>query len=555
MIDNIFNPFMNIPTVPYTTYYEFDKFKAISNNDENTFVVTNYYGLYTEGSNLPLLLKVAGVRQFQKSTTYYPQTVAVPFETVPEIPIGSVWVNGIPCKQYDFKTYHFSISNDDIFYLKDTESVDWGVYPNKIKSCFYFERNGITFIVPNILFFNCYYGASKEFSYRLLTENWDNLNEYLQLNYVNPTSKNRVVLPNNFVKLDSYLLGYLKDNTKTQQIVKRIRASISTRLVIGQKEMIYLPNLEIWHDEKIPIEFKGFTVSNNTVLCTEFTGIGYPSIHYDIDNIESVQTADDEEGNVIPIHAEHQRHAKEDELLNIVNNQVDNRETRIVHRYINDFGAKDRIKTYTIKVSSRKSDKRVNIPETQPVNFSAGNRICSGGETGSIRAYVGQGGENENPKDLNYLDELVQDMINNNIDFIPYLIDKNGTLIQSNDKTEYKTQLGVMNFPLIISILRLKYEDKDYVIIDCEPVDNYTASALIIEVPNERFFNGSIYFISKSNDEITLSTILASMKRNHGLPYSSKYSSFERLQKTIRIERVKHSNSSLVMRALAKIRN
>lgn len=572
-----YNPFERYSIVPFCTDFCLEILQTNATHD-NQFIVTNYFSFINKGSNTPLLVKIAGVFKSNIKNHFFEyKEILVPFEVTSEIPIGSIWVNGICTQKYDFPVYQLYFSNDDLFYLESSNpefrkkeieqniktipSVDWGDYSASHKSCVYLKNDNITFIIPNLMLFNSYFGSSKTFSNALLSLSWESLEKRLRLDYENPTAPENIILPYGFIKNDAILVSYIKNNHKTRNLIYFLNNSIITKYQDG-KEIFYLPNIKLWHDETINFKFHGVEIAKNTVLCTEIIGMSFPTQETVI--IDYEESIPEKSNNITIIsNGEHERNIKQNEVIKIAaQSSIDNRHTRIANIYIDDFGTSNIIKKNIIQVAEKDKNRNIKEAEKIPDNFTTGERLGTGGDTGRVRTHLVHDDEAAvtTQEKTNYLDKLVQDFYEIGIDFTPYLVGINGELKQSTNMQEYKTQLNQSKFPYIICILRFQHMGNDYVMIDCEPDDIYSTSALIVEVPNDNFFKpvasklGYDWAVSK-NDEIRLPNIIATMAENSGLPYDKKTSSFKLLQDKIKIERVKHgSASNWVSYALAKIK-
>lgn len=306
----IYSKFEDRLIVPYKTsvrireyikrYNESRGYKAFKDDDD--YVVT-YYGFLTTNrgrDNSQILIKVAflNLSLARNSGKEYQSTLELPFNFILKMPIGSIWRNGICRSRYQFSEIELTLNDETTKYqpeslkikeLRDRIDQNYsGLLVNSNLSMISTEYSeSQTLLIHPLTFFNAHYGYSTEIKRVFLTSIWGNEDlPKLQgdntvigrclLNQDNENLENAVYLPSRFVKRDAVLLHFLKTNTYSREIVRKLVSNVRSQSANDYgNHKIDLP-VEPWHTDPIQIRCRVMGLDANTVLCTQITGISEP---------------------------------------------------------------------------------------------------------------------------------------------------------------------------------------------------------------------------------------------------------------------------------------
>lgn len=536
------------------------------------------------------LVNVSSLNEFYIS-------VNVPLECISQMPIGSIWKDGKSSEKFSFNSdscslrqaeYLESITNNiSYIYINDADQTNVAIcdllrqaYPITLfdgKSTFLdhntllvvdSEKENKKVIIHPLMFFNAHYGASKEVNRILLSYLWDGGNNLdtvetlLGLNHRVDNIENIVFIPDSLVIGDAVFLHYVKYNQYTKNVVKNLNARVRGNLTA--KQYSYLKVIP-YHTQPITIGFNYIALNEDTLLCTEVTGISMPQgepIHYQLaksSNAVENLVENEDKNNFFTIQPIFQSLSL-DELF-LVNDQVNNRTENIVKLPIKTIGEiRELIKVDNPNNLNKAvtSGENIQIVESEPDKYGTGARSGSDGNTGLLRVllaacddykkdiYGVRNIDTQYEKLLKYAQYLKVEHPNICIDCYSFKDGQLGEQIQplrlSNNR---------QSFPHSVYILRVQINDNLYYFLDCEPSATQSASGTVVKIDIDH----EVDFLNRnSRNPFNLNQIVTYLSHNYGRIPKSAFNKFN--ENGIIIARYKHMNeesSNWVISSIEKL--
>lgn len=236
--------------------------------------------------------------------------VKIPIELAHRLPIGSIWVNGVTRQKYDFDdglaviqqrsanlnySNHFGVSKDNGKFEFDLNNYPVNGLEHDTNTLLVINQGSHKVLIHPLIFFMAHYGVSKEINRILLTYLWVDIEGKLNLCRPDPEVSDTIIVPDSCVIADAVFLYHLKHNQYTKKVTKELNTRVLDALQKNQNHRVPSQRsapLKIvpYHEQQIEIGFKGITIEDGIILCTEITGMSMPqgaAINYALSEHES----------------------------------------------------------------------------------------------------------------------------------------------------------------------------------------------------------------------------------------------------------------------------
>ena len=544
---------------------------------DSEYVVAWYGEIIKE--NLSFFVKVYFVNR--TSEFYIP--VKIPFQLIPQMPIGSIWKAGRSISKFVGGSLSLVTLRDtfckgsaltNITYLKPEEaSKDPGRVEAKAARVLYDllndryridKRHGFsdentiitvpvntdqgekTLLIHPLMFMNAHYSVPNEVSFQIISLQWKDIFEKWHLDYKNPQNEKAVLLPNNLTVGDAVFLSHIKHHAASQKRVHKLNSSIESNFRntkrTAQDENTNKTNttaysyLEVapYHEQPINLSCNYIEIDDKTLLCTQITGMSQPqgeTVYYDINRKERVtgEGGDVISGRFKPVVLD----ITNGEML-ITEERANNRSGAMLSMCMETIGdLRKVVRNENISLDKVLARKVIVVPEPTPEAFSGSMRIGSGGNVGIIKTtlenrvqcepdeYGARGLDTQYQKLLKH----AQYVKNNakGLKLGEVIIDcrtPKGDLV--GETVEPHLTDGKW-FPKTIFVLRIKIGGELYYFLDCEAIGNQSSSGLAVQVFDED------RFLSKAwSPECTLVNLIKGLKSNQGRLSDINYAAYRK---------------------------
>lgn len=592
--------FKTLSRIPYASDANIEKLYNSSMYANYDYAVT-WYGRIASNNQGQLTVEVFLV---SLSSEFYTK-INVPLTYIAKMPIGSIWRNGVCTQKLVIGDGEHAKILSTMRHTNIEGSIDTNIvyhHPmqdgSKLKpildkhypivrsqdGLFVFQDYNTLLIVPiasnknsatrqqrlivhPLLFLNAHYGVSKRINQILMTHLWrsDNRNgdlktvtSELELDYHNPNCPNAVLIPDHLVIGDAVFLYYLKNHAITQHIVKKFNAEIRKNLTRHDKPFSYLNHVQPYHTQPIDIECRYIQLDDQTLLCTEITGISMPqgeAIYYDLQ--DSKIRHSDGRGN----DSNQTRHTfkplfldRENQEFYLVNTAPNNKNKTVVRQSIKTIGEiRQLFKNATINIAQATQQGEV-VPITEPLpsQYGAGTRIGSAGKTGILQTLVGKSHQYDKDEygvcdiDSQYekLLKYAQYVKNNKqkYGYTNVLIDcyslANGLLGEVIKPIIFKHD-SQKRFPYSVYLLRLQLDNDVFFFLDCESTEKQASSGIVVKVDDETQFLGDYLY--------SLEALVRQLSNNQGRLESQIFNKLKQKHpdQIIQVARYKHMNEDV----------
>ncbi|VXB63081.1 conserved hypothetical protein [Enhydrobacter sp. AX1] len=611
------NLFKNLTRVPHVSNADIKAFYNQLMKENHEYVVTWYGEIRPVPNKDQIKVKIHLASIFSEFYTY----IEVPIEYTPKMPIGSIWLDGksteklvlsensvvsfmmrdVNIEGSPLTNIHYDnlTQKDSKIYLSLNEH--YKIVRNQEKEFVFRDSNRLLIIpiadktdnlntssnqhiiIHPLTFLNAHYGVSKKISPIILNHLWDSdstdanirtVVRLLELDYINPNCPKAVYIPDNLVIGDAVFLYYLRNDTTTQAIVKKLNTNVRTDFARNHRSFSYL-NVQPYHTQPIYLACRYVKLDDDTLLCTEITGISMPQgedIYYDLRDSRIVsEDGKDNDTNQTrhvfkPIYND-----IENEDFFLVPDSINNKNSAVVRQSIKTIGeVRTLIRNQNINITeATQQGEVVPLNEPAPDNYSTGSRVGSAGKTGMLKMLVGKSSEYEKDEyGVRAVDSQYEKLLkyaqyvknsknrynpdNAKVDCISLNGNKLGEVIQP---ISFKHGLE-HTYPYSVYILRLELYNKIFYFLDCEAMGEKGSRGIAIKVCDENKF-----LDRDSEYQYCLRHLIKELSKNEGqltadtLKKLSKDRSREAgvvIAKVVRYNHVSEDASNWVLTALSK---
>lgn len=475
---------------------------ALFNNVKYTLI---WYGLISNGSNRRNSIKLVEMI-FINNTNGYQVTAKIPFEMVPKMPIGSIWCNGETTSKYQFKDYsivieedasnlqysnHFGIKKNGGDYEFELDAYPVSNLDSDENTLLIIKQGDTKVIIHPQTFFNAHYGVSKEIDRILLTYLWTDVETHLRLNRLVPEQPIPVEIPDACVIGDAVFLHYLNNNEDTRNKVFSLNDRCLKNMRRRKSKTTPL-KVEPYHDQEIEINFKGHSLGNNTILCTQITGMSMPK------GEDIFYTLNERAKNIRQLNQPINHSFKplyhqiiDGEIVLEVDRDADNSITAVIRHRITPIGKIRnliRIRNLTDEQAIRISNSEI-IPLDEPIpdTFATGERTGVAGTVGMFKMLVQSKAADYDDHSFKRLLRYAQ-ALKYSPDYQTVNIDcysneeLHGETVEEVNKPNHTSNV------LSVYVLRLELDDSIYYFFDCDMAKGAKTSGIAIKINEEQTF-------------------------------------------------------------------
>ena len=500
--------------------------------------------------------------------------VKIPIELAHRLPIGSIWVNGVTRQKYDFDdglaviqqrsanlnySNHFGVSKNNGKFEFDLNNYPVNGLEHDANTLLVINQGSHKVLIHPLIFFMAHYGVSKEINRILLTYLWVDIEGKLNLCRPDPEVSDTIIVPDSCVIADAVFLYHLKHNQYTKKVTKELNTRVLDALQKNQNHRVPSQRsapLKIvpYHEQQIEIGFKGITIEDGIILCTEITGMSMPqgaAINYALSEHESGEGNLDQDELSPRSYKPLFNKINTDEVVVEAESNAGNSTTAIVLQHIQTIGEIReliRVENITIDQAIHRQRRRV-IPLNEPIpsTFAVGERRGSNKAVGILRTLISSGVvDHQNPlfkRLLEYAQLLRADPEYPQYNDMIINCYSNGRL--HGETTKYLNRHDGPTNVLGAYVLKLEADNEAYYIFDCSMASGVNRSGIGIKVDNDRAF-----------DNIGIDAVLERLFDNDGKLSDQDTESLGLIYGSIvKFNHVNHKNSNWVRTALEKLNN